>query len=234
MALEVAECLSVTNIDWQSIDTVLLDMDGTLLDLRFDNDFWLEVIPTAYAKLQNITPSQAKTVLTPMFQHQQGKLNWYCIDYWSEILGIDIASLKRQRAHGVAWRPWAERFLQRLHQSHCKVILVTNAHPETLAIKLERIALAHWFDALISSHQLGAPKESQVFWQALQQQHPFNPKSTLFIDDSETVLATADTYGIAHLITLRQPDSHGPIRHATRYPAIHHFKEIDQGLSNDG
>ena len=34
-------------LDWTSIDTVLLDMDGTLLDLRFDNWFWQEHVPDA-------------------------------------------------------------------------------------------------------------------------------------------------------------------------------------------
>ena len=230
MTLEVLDCLSVKSIHWQGIDTVLLDMDGTLLDLRFDNEFWLEVIPKAYATLHGITTAQAKLKLSPLFEQEQGKLNWYCIDYWSNTLGIDIAALKRQMADGIAWRPRAEQFLKRLHASQCKVILITNAHPETLAIKLERVALAPWFDALISSHDLGAPKEAQQFWRALQQQVPFDPAKTLFIDDSEAVLAAAETFGIAHLITLRQPDSQGPIRTTTRYPAIHHFDEIDQGL----
>ena len=30
------------DIDWQSIDDVLLDMDGTLLDLHYDATFWLK------------------------------------------------------------------------------------------------------------------------------------------------------------------------------------------------
>jgi len=230
MSLEVLDCLSVRSINWQKIDTVLLDMDGTLLDLRFDNNFWMEVIPETYAGLHGLTVAQAKQQLSPLFEQEQGKLNWYCIDFWSATLGIDIAALKRQLADGIAWRPRAEQFLTRLHASHCKVILITNAHPETLAIKLERAALAPWFDALISSHDLGAPKESQQFWRALQQQVPFDRTTTLFIDDSEAVLVAAETFGIAHLVTLRQPDSQGPIRATTRYPAIHHFDEIDQGL----
>ncbi|MDH3916294.1 MAG: haloacid dehalogenase, partial [Chromatiales bacterium] len=34
--------------DWSTVDTVLLDMDGTLLDLRFDNYFWQELVPSRY------------------------------------------------------------------------------------------------------------------------------------------------------------------------------------------
>ncbi len=30
---------------WSRIDVVCLDMDGTVLDLRFDNRFWLEMLP---------------------------------------------------------------------------------------------------------------------------------------------------------------------------------------------
>ena len=32
-------------IDWNAIDTVLFDMDGTLLDLYYDNYFWHEYLP---------------------------------------------------------------------------------------------------------------------------------------------------------------------------------------------
>ena len=35
---------------WRDIDTVLLDMDGTLLDLHYDNHFWLE--PVSYTHLR--------------------------------------------------------------------------------------------------------------------------------------------------------------------------------------
>ena len=44
MAMTVASCLSVEGIDWTQLDTILLDMDGTLLDLEFDNHFWGTVV----------------------------------------------------------------------------------------------------------------------------------------------------------------------------------------------
>ena len=45
---------------WDCIDTVLLDLDGTLLDLAFDNYFWLERIPTAYAAARGLTLEEAQ------------------------------------------------------------------------------------------------------------------------------------------------------------------------------
>lgn len=230
MALTIAHCRSVTRIEWSTIDTVLLDMDGTLLDLRFDNEFWLRSIPAEYARIQDISVEQAIAELSPVFEREAGKLNWYCIDFWSRTLGFDVATLKRQESHGVGWRPEAEEFLRRLRASHCEAVLITNAHPETLRIKLEQVHLEPWLDHMYSSHSFQAPKESQVFWQKLQEHHPFDPARTLFIDDSESVLAAAERYGVAHLVTLRQPDSTQPRRENTRYPAIHHFDEIYGGL----
>jgi len=189
-------------------------------------------VPAEYAQDNGLSLQEAKIQLAPLFKAQSGTLNWYCIDYWSDTLGFSIAELKRKQSHGVNWRPEAENFLKYLHESHCDAVLITNAHPETLAIKLERVNLAPWLDHIFTSHEFNAPKESQDFWRGLQEAHPFDPASALFIDDSEPVLASAEKFGIGHLITLRQPDSTGPIRKETRYPAIHHFDEIYSGLGS--
>lgn len=226
--------LSVTAVNWADINTVLLDMDGTLLDLRFDNHFWLETIPAEVARRGGISLTAARQYLNPIFERESGKLNWYCLDFWSETLGFSVAELKATHAHGVAWRPHAQQFLASLKDSHCEVILVTNAHPDTLRVKLRQIDLRPWLDHVVSSHEYGEPKESQLFWATLQQTHPFNPEKTLFIDDSEAVLASAEQFGIRHLITLRQPDSAGVARAETRYPAIVHFDEIYTGLTYGG
>jgi putative hydrolase of the HAD superfamily len=109
-------------------------------------------------------------------------------------------------------------------------VLITNAHPVTLEIKAARLPLAKWFNKMVSSHSYGAPKETQAFWTELSAERPFNPNRTLFVDDAEHVLDSANTFGISHLITLRQPDSSLPPRKSTRYPSIHHFEEIMQGL----
>src|SRR6202041_2645648 len=83
-------------VDWSAIDTVLLDMDGTLLDLRFDNWFWQELIPRRYAAANGLELTQTQRLLAPKFIEVKGTLQWYCIEYWSSELGLDIAGIKRE------------------------------------------------------------------------------------------------------------------------------------------
>jgi len=82
-------------LDWSAIDTVLLDMDGTLLDQRFDNWFWLELIPSRYAAARGLSQGEASALLAPKFRAVAGTIRWYCIDYWSAELDLDIVGIKR-------------------------------------------------------------------------------------------------------------------------------------------
>jgi HAD superfamily hydrolase (TIGR01509 family) len=213
-------------IDWNSIDTVLLDMDGTLLDLHFDNYFWTDHLPRIYAAKHQISEEESSKRLHKRLSVNQGTLDWYSIDHWSEQLDIDIPALKREVNHMVSLRPHALEFLTQLHHSHRDVVMVTNAHRKTLDIKMDHVDITPWFDRVVVSHELEAPKEEQAFWHKLQALHPFDPARTLLIDDTERVLDSARDYGVAHLLTLLQPDSRRQKRIDTRFPGIHHFDEI--------
>ncbi|PID54778.1 MAG: haloacid dehalogenase [Gammaproteobacteria bacterium] len=213
-------------INWREIDTVLLDMDGTLLDLHFDNYFWQQQLPDVYVASQGRDDDTVRAELNKLFADTQGTLNWYSLDYWSEQLGLDIVALKREIRHRIQIRPFTEQFLQHLQQGPQEVLLVTNAHRDTVDLKMEQVPIAHYFDHLVISHDLAAPKEQQDFWHALMKLHPFNPDRTLFIDDTLSVLQAAQDFGIAHLLTLTQPDSQQQRRLDTQFPSIHHFDEI--------
>ncbi|MDP5053041.1 MAG: GMP/IMP nucleotidase [Congregibacter sp.] len=213
-------------IDWPNIRTVLLDMDGTLLDLHYDNHFWMEYLPRAYAKSRGIPEAEAVAHLHSNFSAVRGSLPWYCLDHWSRELEMDIPQLKRELKHMIRMRPYSLDFLRWLKSQPMDVLLVTNAHRETLNIKMAEVDITNWFDRIVISHDLDAPKEQQLFWERLQELHPFDPKSTLFIDDTESVLEAARIYGIAHLLTLLQPDSSQQKRMDTRFVGIHHFDEI--------
>ena len=156
-------------INWQEIDTVLLDMDGTLLDLNFDNHFWKEFVPLKFAQLHKIDLGLAKQQLEPQFKSMEGQLEWYCLDYWSEALQLDIVSLKKELSELIAVLPHVTDFLEKLQQSSKQVILVTNAHRDSLGLKMEKTCLQSFFDDIVSSHDLGLPKEHPGFWPLLQQ-----------------------------------------------------------------
>jgi 5'-nucleotidase len=211
--------------DWQKIDTVLLDMDGTLLDLHFDNYFWLEHLPKRYAQIHRVDFATATQKLHDHIAQHEGTLQWYCLEFWSEAFKVDIHSLKMEVKHKIQIRPHVKEFLTRLRQHHKKCLLVTNAHPQSLALKLEVTAIDTLLDIIISSHEFNQPKEAQEFWQALQVREHFNPERTLFIDDTPRILRSAQTFGIKYLLGIHQPDSQQP-RLMEEFPAIHHFDEI--------
>ncbi|MCK5831490.1 MAG: GMP/IMP nucleotidase [Methylococcales bacterium] len=215
---------------WNKINTVLLDMDGTLLDLNFDNHFWLEFVPARFAEANNLSIEQAKRQLAPQFKKMEGKLEWYCLDYWSEALKLDIAGLKAEISGLISILPHVVEFLEAVHQSHRKLILVTNAHRDSLDLKMNKTCLEPFFDQIISSHDYGAPKEQQAFWTELQKQQPFDLEKTLLVDDSLAVLKSARLYGVKHLVSVSRPDSQLAKREITDFLAIEDFRELMAGL----
>ena len=217
-------------LPWADIDTVLLDMDGTLLDLHFDNHFWLEHLPQRYAELHGVSRALADAELMPLFRQHAGTLPWYCTDFWSRELKLSVRDLKREVAHLIALRPDADVFLQALRNAGKRVVLITNAHRDSLSLKLEKVELAPYFDRLISSHEYGFPKEDQQFWFALQQDFPFEPARSLFIDDSLPILRSAGRYGVAHLLAVRQPDSRGQLRDTEEFDAVEDYRQLSATL----
>ena len=220
----------MSSLPWPEIDTVLLDMDGTLLDLHFDNHFWLTHLPRRLAQWRAISQEQAMALLEPLFREHAGTLNWYCTDFWSQALELPIPALKREVAHLIAWRPQAETFLGALKDAGKQVLLITNAHRDSLNLKTERVALAPYFEQLISSHDYGYPKEDQRFWQALREATGFAPARSLFVDDSLPVLRSARAYGVAHLLAVREPDSQGAPKDSGEFTAIEQFADWLEGL----
>ena len=218
------------SLPWRDIDTVLLDMDGTLLDLHFDNHFWLEHLPRRYAEVHGVSVAMAHMELMPLFEKNAGTLNWYCTDFWSSELNLPVKDLKVEIAHLIALRPDAETFLAAIKQAGKRVIMITNAHRDSLSLKMERLELAPYFERLISSHDYGYPKENPQFWDALQNDIKFNPARSLFIDDTLPILRSAGRYGIGHLLAVREPDSRKGPKDTEEFEAVEDYRTLIQGL----
>ncbi len=198
----------------------MLDMDGTVLDLAYDNYVWKQLVPEHYAEVKGISLDAARSRLYAKYRSIQGDIQWYCLDHWSERLGLDVLELHRDVNHRIDYLPGAKGFLQSLREHHVRVLLVTNSHPDTLALKDEVTGLAEYFDAIYTSHQFGYAKERQEFWHALQEEEGFLRESTLFVDDNQTVLKSADTYGLKMLVEISHPDTSEPARETPAYTDV--------------
>jgi putative hydrolase of the HAD superfamily len=201
-------------------ETLMLDMDGTVLDLAYDNYVWKELVPEHYAEAKGISIEVARSRLYAKYQAIQGDIQWYCLDHWSERLGLDVLELHRGVNHRIDYLPGAKDFLHAVREHHVRVLLVTNSHPDTLALKDEVTGLAEYFDAIYTSHQFGYAKERQEFWHALQEAEGFRMESTLFVDDNQTVLKSADAYGLEMLVEINHPDTSEPVRENTVYTGV--------------
>ena len=218
--------MMLKKINWKDIDTVFSDLDGTLLDLHFDNHFWLEYVPVCYANHHGMGLDKATTHLTHRFSEVKGRLDWYCVEFWTKELGLDIKQLKAEVSHKIAVHSNVETFLEKMNELKKRIVLVTNAHPVSYALKMEITGLQKYFDNVVNAHDLNMAKEHDGFWEALQAVEPFNPESTLFIDDNEEVLACAGKYGFTNLLSIVKPDSQKDGRQASNFSMLEDFADI--------
>ncbi len=213
-------------LDWQKIETVFLDLDGTLLDLHFDNHFWLQHVPLCFAEKHEMSHEEANQALMLRYQEAKGKLDWYCVDFWTRELGLDIEQRKHDMSHKIALRPEVCEFLQAMRDADKRIVLVTNAHPASLSLKMKKTGLDTYFDRMINAHDIGLAKEHDGFWSSLNKMEPYRSEKTLLIDDNLEVLQSAEHYGIKHLLAILQPDSQADEVETQHYNAVHRFTDV--------
>lgn len=211
---------------WEEVDTVLLDMDGTLLDRHFDDHFWLEHAPMRWASLNRQPIETAKKHLYALFRSQERTLNWTDLDYWSDRLGMDIPLLKLEVEHLIKIHPGFIEFLTFLRHHNKHVWLVTNAHSKTLDIKLKKTRIGQYFDGIVSAHDVGTPKEDVNFWERLQGFVEYDPARTMLGEDTEDNLHTAATYGIKYLVYISRASSSLPRKDSKQFFSVDYFTRL--------
>jgi len=201
-------------------ETLMLDMDGTILDLAYDNYMWMTYVPEQWGAQNGMSLSEARKHLFAKYGAAQGELHWYCLDHWSERLGIDVMQLHRDNHDRIDFLPGARDFLLSVRELDIRVLLVTNSHQDTLELKEEVTGLCEFFDGVHSAHSYGYAKEQQEFWHALQKEEGFEPETTMFVDDNECVLKSAGEYGIKMLVSITRPDTSEPQRDGTEFVSV--------------
>ncbi|WP_299879302.1 GMP/IMP nucleotidase [uncultured Cocleimonas sp.] len=213
-------------IDWQNISTVFLDMDGTLLDLHYDNHFWLEHIPKRYAEKHDLSINEASELLEKKTSAIAGTLDWYCLDYWQDNLDMDIVSLKHEVAEKIAIRENVVEFLEHLRALNKRIVLLTNAHKKTIEVKFSYISIEQYFDRIITSHDIGIAKEEDGFWDELEKTEAFSREQSLFIDDNLDVLKAAQKSGVKHLLSISRPDSNQAAKDTEHFIAVDCYSQL--------
>ncbi|MEA3546070.1 MAG: HAD-IA family hydrolase [Thermodesulfobacteriota bacterium] len=215
-------------VDWQMIDTILLDMDGTLLDKHFDDYFWEEYVPEVFAEKNKISVFDAEEELLARYRKKEGSLDWTDLDFWSKELGLDIVALKKKMNYLIKVHPYVVEFLEHYRENNKKIYLVTNAHSKTLAIKMKKTGLANHFDRIICSEEVGMAKEDPEFWKKLEGMLNFSKDKTILADDNEKVLDAAQEFGFSRdqLIFVAKSSSTMPVIHSKNFPSIIFFKEL--------
>lgn len=218
--------MTATKPDWKRVHHVLLDMDGTLLDLSFDNFIWREAVPMRYAAARGLSLEAARRELEPRFMAVAHTLPWYDTTYWSEVTGVDIAALHREFQHRVRVLDGTLAFLDAVRASGRPMWLATNAHPDSWKPKLDQTGLAPYFEHIISSWDMQAPKEDEQYWRRLRARHAFDPERAFFADDSLPVLDAARAFGIGQIVAMHHPDTTQPPKQFDAYFSAARLNEL--------
>jgi HAD superfamily hydrolase (TIGR01509 family) len=217
--------------DWPHIDTVCLDLDGTLLDQAYDNHIWRDLVPQRFAVAHALDMHAAYSEIARRFEARRGTLSWYCIEHWSRDLGIDIGALHREVRSHVAWLPGAQAFLRQMREAGKKLVLLTNSHPVALAVKHEQTGVLDYLDASATSHDFGHPKEDVRFWQAAVEKFGFDPARSLFADDNTRMLDAASAAGVRWVYGVRHWDTRGPRREHLHHPSVDSVADLVMGAA---
>lgn len=213
-------------VEWDCIDTVFLDMDGTLLDKYFDDFFWEHHVPAVFAEKNNLDERQSRKELLARYKRVENSLQWTDLHFWSRQLELDIPQLKQDVGHMVAELDHTAAFLKYLKSTGKHLCLITNAHPIGLEIKLSKTQIAPYFHQIITSDSVGEAKENVAFWHKLEKHIDFDKRTTFFADDTEKVLQAADRYGIKHLVHIAHASSRKRPEYSRHFHSIADFRDI--------
>lgn len=218
--------------DWNQIDDVLLDMDGTLLDRHFDDFFFEAELPKRYAATRQISFQEAQCDLLIRYRSVRDRLEWADPHFWTRELGIDLIELNEELASLIRFHADAEEFLQFLQREGKRTVIVTNSHDEGLKLKIARTGIDRRVDRIVNAFEIGYLKLHQEFWTGAQEILRFHPLRTLYIDDDEACLAAAHIYGIRHVVHRCTSSSQIEPRPSARFPSIFSFQELLVGIDH--
>ncbi len=213
-------------LDWHSVDDVLLDMDGTLLDRDFDNFFFEEELPRRYAALHRLSEQAAREKLFALYRSVEGELAWTDLHYWTKTTGIDVVALTQELSGRICYLPGVEAFLGAVRAKRKRMTVLTNAHADGVAIKCRKTGVDKQVDRIVNAFEVGCLKMRSDYWPACRKLVGFDPGRALYIDDDEACLAAAQAFGIRHIFHSARSSTKLPPHPSSRYTPLENLQDL--------
>ncbi len=185
----------------KDIECLLIDMDGVILDNTYDNNFWQNQIPNVLSKKKNISFDDAKRLAIQIFNFKKNTKDWYDLDYWSNMLGIDIEAEKRSQ-ESLGKIKLYDNVIDTLIElkKNARLIMITNAHRKTLNIKLEKFNIKPCFHEMVCAHELNYVKEDLQLWYMLRTKYKLDFEKTVLVEDTINNIKVALSAGVSSAI----------------------------------
>lgn len=216
-------------IEWDQIDDVLLDMDGTLLDRHFDNFFFEEELPRRYAAMHRLEFEESRDRLMAMYRSVEGELAWTDLHYWTQRVGIDIVAMHKELDHMIGFLPGAEEFLVYVRRLGKRITIITNAHEAGVSVKTARTGLDRQVDRIVDAFEVGYLKMRTEYWPACQRLVGFDPKRSLYVDDDESCLEAAKIFGVGRIVHSAKSSSQLPPAPSASYVSVERLSHLANG-----
>lgn len=184
-----------------TIDTILFDMDGVLIDAK-----WIH-----FKALNDALPEEFKVSVNDHLNKYDGyptKTKLRMIEGLPEEM-VDHYFEKKQinTVKALQDLPRNEKLIELfdwLKSNRFNIAVCSNSIMETILISLERIGISDYVDLIHSNESVSNPKpHPEMYWRSMISFNAF-PENTLILEDSPPGLKAAHTTG-AHVMRINSP-----------------------------
>jgi HAD superfamily hydrolase (TIGR01549 family) len=177
---------------------ISFDLQGTLTDSAFSDEFWFEVLPKLYARYKKISLKKAKDNLGKYF-NEVGKydLSYYSADYWLKTLDPELSfnqALKIFDANPFFY-PEMKELIKTLASKN-NLIISTSTTYDFIDLEMpgEKKYFSHIFSSIDDFGIAGKPKE---FYEKVCTALNTDPEKVLHIgDNKEMDIKNAESAGL--------------------------------------
>ena len=146
-----------------STTAILSDLDGVILDLKYDIKFWQSWLPEHVANQTNQSIEETQAEIQAEINKQRGTLNFYNLSYWDDLLNVDCMQIIKENEEKCSYLEGSYEALLKLSTLKNPKHILTNGDPRVQEYKAHSQDFRRFFDSIFYSMHAGYPKEKRNF-----------------------------------------------------------------------